>query len=178
MTESTESRGNRRIDEVLGPRFAEGLGELEDAEVRRRRDQSRAEVEYLSLLRRLVQGRTEILRAERDRRQTGGPAGSVVDRLPDILSEGTRGPSRGEAMMLQVSTDEIAMARRRVERLVSDAHLSNLEALSDEELDHALELLDREERALSDTRTEVIAIHDALQGEMKGRLRAELGPTS
>jgi hypothetical protein len=77
-----------------------------------------------------------------------------------------------------VSTDEIAMARRRVERLVSDAHLSNLEALSDEELDHALELLDREERALSDTRTEVIAIHDALQGEMKGRLRAELGPTS
>jgi hypothetical protein len=178
MTEATTSGGNRRIDEVLSPGFAEALGELDDAEVRRRRDQSRAELEYLSLLRRLVQGRTEILRAEQDRRRGGGPGGSVVDRLPDILSEGTRGSSRGDAMMLQVSTDEISMARRRVERLVSDAHLSNLEALSDGELDHALERLDREERALSDTRAQVIGVHDALQEEMKNRLRAELGPAS
>jgi hypothetical protein len=170
--------GNRRSDQVLSPGFAEGLGELDDQEVRRRRDLSRAEREYLSLLRRLLQGRIEILRAERERRRSGAAAGSVIARLPDILSEGTRGPSRGEAPMASLSADELAMARRSVERLVSDAHISNVEALSDRDLAQALERLEAEERSVSDTRAEVMAVEDGLQDEMKRRLRAELGPAS
>ena len=71
--------------------------------------------------------------------------------------------------------DEVAMARRRVERLVSDAHLSNLEALSDQELDGAVSRIDGEERDVSQIRSRVIEVHDALQEEMKRRLRAELG---
>lgn len=74
--------------------------------------------------------------------------------------------------------DEIAMARRRVERLVSDAHLSNLEALSDQELDEAVSRIDGEEREVSQIRSRVIEVHDALQEEMKRRLRAELGDSA
>jgi hypothetical protein len=170
--------GNRRIDQVLSPGFAEGLDGLDDAEVRRRRDLSRAERDYLSLLRRLVQGRIEILRAEQERRRTGTDSSPVVERLGDILSEETRGPSRGEAPVMTLSADEVALARRRVERLVSDAHLSNLDALSDRDLEDSLARLQEEERSVSDTRSSVMGIHDALQEDMKRRLRAELGPAT
>jgi hypothetical protein len=170
------SGGHRRIDQVLDPGFSEGLEELEDAEVRRRRDLSRAERDYLSLLRRLLQGRIEILRAEQERRRSGEDSPPVVDRLADILSEETRGPSRGEAPVMTLSADEVAMARRRVERLVSDASLSNLPGLSDEDLEGSLIRLGEEERSVSDTRGSVMGVHDILQDEMKRRLRAELGP--
>lgn len=160
---------------MLAPGFAENLADLEDDEVRRRRDLTRAEREYLSLLRRLLQGRIEILRAEEARRRGEGE-GPVVDRLADILSEGTRGPSRGEAPVMTLDADEVALARRRVERLVSDAHLSNLESLSQGELQQSLSRLEEEERSVSDTRSQVIGVHDDLQEEMKRRLRAELGP--
>lgn len=175
MTETAS--GNRRSDQIRAPGFAEGLEGLDDEEVRRRRDLARAEREYLSILRRMIQGRVEILRAEGDRRQGDGE-GRVVDRLGDILAEGTRGPSRGEAPMVSVSADELALARRRVERLVSDAHLSNLGELSDEDLERALASLEQEERAVSDSRAEVIQIFDVLQDEVKRRLRAQLGPTA
>lgn len=172
------AQGKRRIDHILASGFAEGLGDLDDAELRRRRDMSREEREYLSILRRMVQGRLEILRAERERRQGRGEEGAVVDRLPDILAGGTRGPSRGEAPVVTVPAEEIALARRQVERLVSDSHLSNLEGLSDGDLDEALRSLEQEERSVSDSRAEVLAIYDALQEEVKRRLRAELGPRS
>jgi hypothetical protein len=170
------SGGHRRIDQVLDPGFAGGLEVLEDAEVRRRRDLSRAERDYLSLLRRLLHGRIEILRAEQERRRSG-QGSPVVDRLADILSEETRGPSRGEAPVMTLSADEVALARRRVERLVSDANLSNLQGLSDQDLEESLARLEEEERSVSDTRGSVMGVHDILQDEMKRRLRAELGPT-
>lgn len=176
MTETAP--GNRRIDHILSPGFSEGLGDLDDGELRRRRDISRAERDYLSILRRMLQGRMEILRAERERRAGRGDAGAVVDRLPDILAEGTRGSSRGEAPVVSVSPDELALARRRVERLVSDSHLSNLRDLSDSDLEEALGKLELEERSVSDSRAEVLGIYDALQEEVKRRLRAELGPAS
>jgi hypothetical protein len=77
-----------------------------------------------------------------------------------------------------VSPDELALVRRRVERLVSDSHLSNLRDLSDRDLEEALGNLELEERSVSDSRAEVLGIYDALQEEVKRRLRAELGPAS
>jgi hypothetical protein len=175
MTEGPLAGGTRRIDEVLAEGYAAGLGDLDTDEVRRRRDLARDELEYLSLLRRMVQGRRDILQAESERRRTGDAPEPLVERLGAILSEGPRGPSRGTAPMMTVSADEIALARRRVERLVSDAKLSNLDELGDDELEAALVSLDHEERAVSDIRARVIEVHDTLQDEMKRRLRSELG---
>lgn len=167
--------GKRRIDQVLGDGFTEGIQDLDTDEVRRRRDLAKAELEYLSLLRRLVQGRRDILRAEEERRASGADSGSVVDQLSGILSEGTRGSSRGGAPRIALPEEEIALARRRVERLVSDASLSHLEGLSADDLRGAVERLDEEERGVSDLRGRVIEAHDVLQEEMKRRLRAEMG---
>jgi hypothetical protein len=175
MSDTPMTGGNRRIDQVLASGFADDLGTLDTDEVRRRRDLARSEREYLSFLRRLLQGRRDLLRDEIDRRRAGGQAPPVVERVVSVLSEGTRGPSRGEAPFMPMPDDEIVMARRRVERLVSDARLSNLDGLTDEELEEGAGRIDAEEREVSDARGRVMDVHDQLQEEMKRRLRAELG---
>ncbi len=178
MSDAPAPAGKRRIDRVLAEGFADGLDELDTDEVRRRRDLARSELEYLSLVRRLLQGRRDILRDELDRRRSGADAPPVVERVVSVLSEGTRGPSRGEAPVVPLPDEEIAMARRRVERLLADSGLSDLEGLSDERLREAVERIEEEERRVSDVRSTVIGVHDGLQDEMKRRLRAELGDLS
>lgn len=174
MTEEPTAGGKRRIDQILAPGFTENLGSLEMDELRRRRDLCRAEREYLSLLRRLLQGRRDLLKDERERRRGGGRPGSVVERVSAVLADSPRGPSRGEAPIVSVPEDEIALARRRVERLLSDARLSGLEALDEQELDEAVERMSEEERTTSDTRARVLAALDALQAELKERFRTQL----
>lgn len=166
--------GKRRIDRVLAPDFTEGVQDIDMDELRRRRDLSRAELEYLSFLRRLLQGRRDILQAELDRRRRGGDQETLLAQIAAILADAPTGPSRGEALVLSVPDEEIALARRRVERLVSDARLSDLPRLSDDELEEAVAGIDEEERAISDARSRVIEVHDVLQAELVRRYRDEL----
>ena len=175
MSDDTPSgEGKRRIDRILAPGFGDDLPEMEMEELRARRDLCRAEREYLSFLRRLLQGRRDLLRDELERRRSGGDPGPLVERITAVLAEGSRGPSRGEAVLVTVPEEEISLARRRIERLLSDAHLSDLEGLSDRELEEAIERIDGEEREISESRTSVIGIHDRFQEEMKRRFRGEL----
>ncbi len=174
MSDAPMTGGKRRIDKVLAEDFSRDLGSLEMDELRARRDLSRAERDYLSFLRRLLQGRRDILRDELRRRESGGDAGSLVERITAVLAEGSRGPSRGEAVMVSLPDEEITLARRRTERLLSDARLSDLERLSDDDLRETIERIDEEERTVSEVRGRVLDVHDRLQGELKRRLRTQL----
>ena len=170
----SDEGGNRRIDRIMREGFAEGLAGLDLEEVRRRRDECLAEREYLSLLRRLVQGRAEILKAEIERRGDGGQ-GSLVDRLSTILApEASRGPSRGEALRVELPEEEMLLVRRRLERLVADASISDPGALDDEALGRAVELLAKEELEVSESRSAVIAVLDRLQDELKRRYKDDV----
>lgn len=170
--------GKRRIDRVLAPEFIEGLEHLDTDEIRSRRDLAKAELEYRSYIRRLIQGRRDILKAEQERRASGGPEGSVVDRLAAILADEPGGSSRGDALLVGVPEEELVAARRRVERLLADASLSNVSALSDQDLEAAVARMDEEERGVSGIRAQVIAAHDAVQDELKRRFRDELRTVS
>ncbi len=167
-----EGGGNRRIDRILRPEFAAGLAELSLAELRERRDECLAEREYLSLLRRLVQGRVEILKAEIERRG-GGDQSPLVERLATILAGEPQGSARGEAVRVGVPEEEMLLARRRVERLVADAGLSDPTALDDDRLGQAVDLLASEEREVSERRTAVISVLDRLQDELKRRYKED-----
>jgi hypothetical protein len=92
-----------------------------------------------------------------------------------VLSEGPRGPSRGDAPIVPLPDEELALARRRVERLLSDANLSDLGSLSDDDLEGAVRRIDEEERGVSSIRSQVIQTLDLLQSEMKRRLRETHG---
>jgi hypothetical protein len=168
-----EMSGNRRIDRIRRPDYLDRLSDLPLDELRTRRDDCLAEREYLSLLRRLVQGRAEILRAEVERRGGAIQEGSLVERLSQILSADPQGPARGEAVKVGVPEEELLLARRRVERLVGDAGLSDLEALDDARLAEVVELLAAEEREVSGARGEVLRALDSLQGELKRRYRED-----
>ena len=63
MSDEQQHPGNRRIDRIRDAAFVEALDGLSLEDLRARRDECMAEREYLSLLRRLVQGRAEILQA-------------------------------------------------------------------------------------------------------------------
>jgi RsiG-like len=167
-----EHPANRRIDKIQEPSFVEGLSAMDLDEVRSRRDDCLAEREYLSLLRRLLQGRAEILRAEAEGRATGEEA-PLVDRLVEILAEDEDHPvtSRGEAVRIAVPEDEMLLARRRVERLASDAGISDPSVLSDEALGAAIDALVAEEQRVSEARQAVIGVLDVLQDELKRRYK-------
>ena len=84
--------GQRRIDRVLDPGFIAEAGSLDLAELRARRDDAEAEEADISYLRRLLQGRLDILRAELVRRSQGGDldVAGLRAALPSILSNEVR----------------------------------------------------------------------------------------
>jgi hypothetical protein len=166
-------QGHRRIDRIRDPAFVEGLEELSLEELRARRDECLAEREYLSFLRRLLQGRAEILRAELERRSGRGGDTPLVERLAEILAAEPQGPGRGEAVRVELPEEEVLLARRRVERLVSDAAISDPSLLDDERLSEAADRLLAEEREISRVRSEVIAVLERLQGELRRRYRED-----
>jgi hypothetical protein len=170
-----DETGNRRIDRIKRAEYAQGLEELSLDDVRDRRDECRAELEYLSLLRRLVQGRAEILKAEVERRRDPQDSGSLVDRLAEILSpDESHVSSRGAAVQVGVPDDELAIARRRVERLVADAGISDPGSLPDDSLATAVDLLFSEERSVSADRAQVIGVLEAVQDELKRRYKEDV----
>ncbi len=166
--------GHRRIDRIRDTAYVAGLGELSLIDLRARRDECLAEREYLSLLRRLVQGRAEILRAELDARGSDEDRGPLVDRLSTILAGDERqSASRGEAVRVGVPEEELLLARRRIERLVADAGISDPGTLDDGQLAAAVDLLASEEREVSTARSDVIRVLDTLQDELKRRYRED-----
>jgi len=165
------TEGKRRIDRILAPAFVQGLDSLPLDELRGRRDECMAEREYLSLLRRLVQGRLEILRADREARHADGEGTPVVDRLPEILGSEEVGEARGEAVRVGVPEEELLLARRRVERLVADAGVSDPSSLDDAALGAAVETFAEQERTVSASRREVIETLDRVLDELKRRYK-------
>ena len=167
----SEHAGNRRIDRIRDPAFVTDLAGMSLEDLRERRDDCLAEREYISLLRRLLQGRAEILKAEALGRATGETV-PLVDRLSEILSDDDHPvTSRGEAVHVGVPEDEMLRARRRVERLASDAAISDPAALDDEALTAAIAALVTEEEGVSDARHDVFVALDALQDELKRRYK-------
>lgn len=165
------SEGKRRLDRINRPEFVEGIEDLEIAELRERRDECRQELEHLSMLRRYVQGRAEILKGELARRHGDG-GGTLLENLAEILTaEDHPSSSRGGAMRLHVPDDEMLLARRRVEKLVAESGVTDPTSLTDAEIDEAVANLKSEERVVSADRAEVIGVLDLLQDELKRRFK-------
>jgi RsiG-like len=166
------TEGNRRIDRIRDAAYLEGLGGLSLEDLRARRDECLAEREYLSLLRRLVQGRAEILQAELASRSSDVDAGPLVDRLAEILAgDEPHTQARGEAVRVGLPEEEMLLARRRVERIVADAAISDPSGMDDQQLSDVVEMLSEEERQISDARADVFRVLDTLQDELKRRYK-------
>lgn len=168
----TDHPKNRRIDRVLDDAFVEALGDLTLEDLRARRDDALAEREYLSMLRRLLQGRAEILAEELAARGSDADRAPLVERLTAVLAADEHpSTSRGELVRVGVPEEEMLLARRRVERMVADVGLSHPSSLDDARLAEVVETLVAEEREVSASRRDVIRVLDTLQDELKRRYR-------
>ena len=165
----TPRAGNRRIDRVLAADYLDGLQGLPLADVRQLRADAEQEEVDLSYIRRMIQGRIDIVRAEVERR--GGVDGSLVERLASILADEQRAPARGLGRHSTLEPSRAAEHRRYVEQLVHDADLSDVTTSTDDELSSALQVLAAEEQKLSGKRREVQAVMDACSAEITRRYR-------
>ncbi|MCW2623049.1 MAG: AmfC protein [Frankiales bacterium] len=168
-TPAPPSRGNRRIDRVLAEGFLDHLvsGPLE--EIRGLKAEAEQEEVDLSYLRRLIQGRIDVLRAELARRD--GANSDLVASLPQILADEPRSPARGLGRHTTVEPSRVDEKRRYVESLVADVDLSDVGARTREELEQALVTFRAEEQDLSVKRRDVQKVMDAASAEITRRYR-------
>jgi hypothetical protein len=162
--------GNRRIDRVLAEDYLDGLRSAPMEDVRALRADAEQEEVDLSYLRRLVQGRMDILRAELNRRDSSTTA-TLVDGLAGILADEPRAPARGLGRHSTVEPSRADSHRRYVEALVADVDLSDTSARSADELAHAMQVLADEERTISSKRRAVQEVMDACSAEITRRYR-------
>jgi hypothetical protein len=164
--------GNRRIDRVLAAGFLDRVHEVSIEELRTMRAEAEQEETDLSYLRRLLQGRLDIMRAEVRRREGGADAPSLIDLLPGILADDSSGGAPyGLGRHVTAEPSRADMHRRHVEALVADVDLSNPGGHSDESLSHVIEVLEREESEVSTNRRAVQTVMDACQDEITRRYR-------
>src|ERR1700760_4162837 len=93
--EGVLSGGKRRVDKVLASDYRVGLEDMPLPEVRALRDEAGQEETDLSYLRRLLQGRIDIVSAEITRRADGDAAATLVEDLSHILADAPRQQARG-----------------------------------------------------------------------------------
>lgn len=163
--------GNRRIDRVLSAGYLDGLTTMPITEVRALRSEAEQEEADLSYLRRLLQGRVDIIRAELARRRGElAESASIIEQLPHILAD-ERGPARGLGRHVVREPSPVEDHRRLVERLVADSDLSALAGRTADQLEQTLLRFGEHERDISDQRRAVQAVMDACAAELARRYR-------
>lgn len=170
--DGTPEQGTRRIDRVLAEDYLAGLGQAPLNDVRELRDEAEQEEVDLSYIRRLIQGRMDIVRAELNRREGGSNAGgSLIEGLAQTLADEPRGPARGLGRHTTIEPSRVDSHRRFVEALVADVDLTDTAARSSDELHHAMRVLSDEEQVLSAKRRQVQTVMDACSAEITRRYR-------
>jgi hypothetical protein len=169
-SEDESGEGGRRIDRVLATDYLARLREVDLADVRALRGEAEQEEVDLSYIRRIVQGRVDVIRAELNRRDGSG-SGNLVQDLATILADQPRPPARGLGRHTTVEPSRADSHRRYVESLVADVGLSDLDNRSSDELAHAMRTLSEEERTISARRREVQGVMDTCSAEITRRYR-------
>ncbi len=140
-----------------------------------RRDAQREEAD-LSYVRRLLQGRIDILRAELARRGpsssvvTTAATGSVVERLSEILADAPA-RQRSSARHVTLATPRTEECRQLAAEMLGEVELSDLTARTDAELTGGMGRLVRYEQQVSRRRQRLQRTADDCSAEIARRYR-------
>lgn len=166
-----------RIDAILSPDYIDDLESLPMSEVRKRRDESQEAADELSYLRRLVQGRLDIVHADLERRAGGEPAdlAALVERLEkgEIISESTHSAGAGLGRLPATfrPADMDGWIAHELNSIVGVDRLPGLPELSDDEMRDIADKLDELERKVSAKRSTLHDIANRLQEEIVRRYK-------
>src|SRR5688572_10879508 len=142
-------------------------------ELRAKRAESQTIEVGLSYLRRLAQGRLDIVAAEQRRRVDGGEPVDhehLVESLSDILGDHLVAPGNGRLPQL-MTPDLEAFDTGPLDAIAGPNRLSNLGDCTDEDLADLVEKLSAFEAEVSAERRTLFATIDALQAEITRRYK-------
>src|SRR5689334_11465663 len=162
--------GGAAVDALLEPGFLEGAEHRPMAEVRQLRRRAEQQEVNLSYTRRLLQGRLDIVRRELQRRAEHDGR-SLVDLLPEILSEKGRGPAHGLGRHQTVQPHAPEEYESWVNSLTGSIDMSAIAELTDAKLERAARALAAAESGLSERRRGVQQVMDGLAAELGRRYR-------
>ncbi|WP_055567186.1 hypothetical protein [Streptomyces atriruber] len=151
------------------------LAALRLPELRELRKGAQQDEADLSYVRRLLQGRIDILRAEIARRRAPGPPApepetTVVDRLSEILRDAPA-RHRSSARHVTLGTPLGEESRLLATEMLAEVELSDLAARTDDELDTAMGRLVRYEQQVSRRRQALQHTADDCSAEIARRYR-------
>lgn len=163
------------LDDFLDPHFLDGLTGWPLDRVRAQRDDAQQVEGGLSYVRRMVQGRLDIVGAELKRRREGGDPGDLsglIAQLPDLLADPPRSsdatPRSPRSLEVGAVSDELAA---QLDQIVDVDALADLRGLDDEALTATLGRVVDFEGGVSERRHTVQGVLDALQAEIVRRYR-------
>jgi hypothetical protein len=162
-----------RLADVTDPEYLDGLEEWALVDLRARKDESTEIETGLSYLRRIVQGRLDIVKAEQGRREGGSPGdvSDLVDDLPKILGDHVHAPGLGRLPVYMGPGQLDAELESRLEAILPEARLGVLPEVPDDELEASAQGLTELERTISSQRRAVFDVLDRLQEEIVRRYR-------
>ena len=159
-----------RIQRLIDPAFVAALDTRGVDELRAMKTECNEIENALSYRRRLAQARIEILEAESERRARGGSVEDLVKDLPRILSAESGRSSIADTRVPPPDAPSLDLHwPDGREELIADTTLAHLPLLPPEELESTLERLRTFERELSDLRTQMHGVIDAVEGEIAQR---------
>lgn len=163
------------IARILDPAYLDDLTARPIEEIRAMRAECQAVETGLSYLRRVVQGRLDIVDAELERRRVGGDPGdisSLIERLPEILADHLRAPGTGRLPNTLEPGQADPELEQRLERLVSDRKLDSITGVDDASLTTARDELAELEHEVSSRRRAMFDRIDQLQAELTRRYKS------
>ncbi|MDQ3757727.1 MAG: hypothetical protein M3394_07750 [Actinomycetota bacterium] len=165
-----------RIDDILSPAYVEGLGDLPLADVRSRRDECQEAADELSYLRRMVQGRLDIVHADLQRRAGGEPGDlhDLVEQLKrgEIIADGTRAQGQGRLPTGLVPADLDGWIARELDSIVDAGRMSALPELDEDAVRAIGDNLEELERRVSSQRGALHERANTLQEEIVRRYKS------
>jgi hypothetical protein len=159
-------------ERLLAPEYLADVDQRAIEDIRAMRAECQDVETGLSYLRRVVQGRLDIVAAERERRRSGGDPADIarlVEQLPTILADHLRAPGNGRLPSTLGPGKVDTELEARVDAVV--ATLDDLAAVDDDALAAGQAELTDLETEISGRRRELFDRIDALQAELTRRYR-------
>ena len=163
------------IARILEPAYIADLADRPIEDVRAMRAECQDVENGLSYLRRVVQGRLDIVHAELTRRHGGGDPGdlaSLIDQLPEILGDHLRAPGNGRLPVTLEPGRIDPELQARFDEVVSLADADGITEVPEERLVTARDSLAELEQDISTRRRSLFDRIDELQAEITRRYKS------
>jgi hypothetical protein len=163
------------LDRVTDAAYLGDLSARSIDEIRDMRTECQAVETGLSYLRRLIQGRHDLVASEAANRESGGGSESLIDliaHLPDILADRERPAGNGRLPQSLGTGDVDPALEVEVDAAIGPGGVSAMDQLSDDDLAAASQRLAALERQVSDHRRVLFDRLDALQAELARRYKS------